>query len=148
MTAGLYIFIAFIAGSILKIGIPYYNKWKIDGRPFNLQYLEPIAIAMITAFPVVIAAFIGWNPPLTGDIMALIAFAFLAGWGQTDGIKALFEYMTLINTALNKAQLIMDPQTDDSEPSYSPPDIENSVDEPQKETPINDEDEENNRGFG
>jgi len=146
MPAGLYIFLTFVAGSFLKIGLRFYNLQKVDGRPFNLQYLEPIAVAMITAFPAIVASFIGWNPPLTGDTMTLVALAFIAGWGLTDGVKSIFEHFGLINKESNKNQLIMDPRPDD-EPSYSPPDLRYSADEPPKETPINSEDEGNDRGF-
>jgi len=104
ISLGTAVFIAFVLGSILKVFIPFYNRWKEDGRPFNLQYLEPIGGAIITAFPAIVADFIGWSPALGAGSEVIVLLGFLAGYGVSSGYKNLLEYMELINKGLNKAK--------------------------------------------
>lgn len=104
ISLGTAVFIAFVLGSVLKVLIPYYNKWKEDGRPFNLQYLEPIGGAIITAFPAIIADFIGWSPALGAGSEVIVLLGFLAGYGVSSGYTSFLEFKGAIDKALNKAK--------------------------------------------
>ena len=99
---GILIALVFILGAIFKVLTPYYNKWRLDGRPFNWQYIKPILIAVITVIPAILADFLLFTPPITPDITVLVLLAFFAGWGESDGAKSLLEYKDLIDKFLNK----------------------------------------------
>lgn len=99
---GLLIAVVFIIGAILKVLVPYYNKWKLDGRPFNWQYIRPIVVAVLTVIPAILADFLLFTPPLTSDMTLIIILSFFAGWGESDGVKSLLEYKDLIDKFLNK----------------------------------------------
>jgi len=99
---GILIAIAFILGAIFKVLVPYYNKWRLDGRPFNWHYIRPIAIAVITMIPAILADFLLFTPPLTLDLSFIIILTFFAGYGETSMSKAFLEYKNLIDKFLNK----------------------------------------------
>ncbi len=99
---GIMIAIAFILGAIMKIFIPYYNKWRLDGRPFNWQYIRPIIIAVITVIPAILADFLLFTPPLNEYLLIVIVLTFFAGLGETELAKSLMEYLALINKVKNR----------------------------------------------
>jgi len=99
---GILIALAFLVGAITKVLIPYYNKWRLDGRPFNWHYIRPIIIAVITVIPAILADFLLFTPALTVDMTIIIILAFFAGWGESDGAKAFLEWRGLIDKVLNK----------------------------------------------
>ena len=99
---GILIAFAFLLGAIVKVLIPYYNKWRIDGRPWNWHYIRPIVIAVITVIPAILADFLLFTPALTADMTIIIILAFFAGWGESDGAKTFMEYRGIIDKVLNK----------------------------------------------
>ena len=128
--------VAWIAGALWSILLPYFRKWKASdySLPFNPGYLVNFFISIGVGISFSLAAYAAWTPPVVIAPLIILG-AFLAGAGIDN--KVFQDILKWFNF-YEKIWLKTRGKPVEISPEDIPWDAEDTEEEPEEEIPSED----------